>query len=46
VLTARWLDQPPDAGRLYALETAALSVLGYEHSDPAIWRWDLPVPQL
>lgn len=45
VLTARWLGQPPDAGRLYALETAALSVLGYEHSDPAIWRWDLPVPE-
>jgi broad specificity phosphatase PhoE len=44
VLTARWLGEPPDGGRHYALETAALSVLGYEHQDPVIWRWDLPPP--
>lgn len=43
VLTARWLDQPPDDGRHYALETAALSVLGYEHIDPVIRRWNQPV---
>jgi broad specificity phosphatase PhoE len=42
VLTARWLDEPPGGGRHYALQTAALSVLGYEHDDPVISRWNLP----
>lgn len=42
VLAARWLDQPPQAGRYYALETAALSVLGSEHRDPVIRRWNQP----
>jgi broad specificity phosphatase PhoE len=44
VLTARWLDEPPAGGRHYALQTAALSVLGYEHQDPVISRWNLPPP--
>lgn len=43
VLTARWLDERPDDGRHYALETAALSVLGYEHIDPVIRLWNQPV---
>lgn len=43
VLTARWLDQAPEEGRHYALETAALSVLSYEHADPVIQRWNQPV---
>jgi probable phosphoglycerate mutase len=43
VLTARWLGQPPQEGRHYALETAALSVLSYEHVDPVIRRWNRPV---
>lgn len=43
VLTARWLDQAPDNGRHYALETAALSVLSYEHTDSVIRRWNRPV---
>jgi probable phosphoglycerate mutase len=42
VLTARWLTEPPGGGRHYALQTAALSVLGYEHEDPVIIRWNLP----
>ena len=44
VLAARWLDEPPGGGRHYALQTAALSVLGYEHEDPVISRWNLPPP--
>ncbi|HXN57293.1 MAG TPA: histidine phosphatase family protein [Candidatus Angelobacter sp.] len=42
VLTARWLEEPPSGGRHYALQTATLSVLGYEHQDPVISRWNLP----
>ena len=42
VLTARWLDEPPAGGRHYALQTATLSVLGYEHENAVISRWNLP----
>lgn len=42
VLTARWLGEPPEGGRHYALQTATLSVLGYEHTDPVIRQWNLP----
>ena len=42
VLASRWLGQPPDGGRHYALQTATLSVLGYEHADPVLHRWNLP----
>jgi probable phosphoglycerate mutase len=44
VLTARWLGEPPAGGRHYALQTATLSVLSYEHEDPVISRWNLPPP--
>jgi len=42
VLTARWLGERPAGGQHYALQTASLSVLGYEHQNPVIWRWNSP----
>lgn len=42
VLTARWLGEPPGDGRHYALQTASLGVLGYEHEDAVIQRWNQP----
>lgn len=44
VLTARWLGEPPEGGRHYALQTATVSVLGYEHADPVIRLWNQPPP--
>ena len=40
VLTARWLDLPPVAGRLFVLDAGAVSVLGWEHEWPAVEAWD------
>jgi len=40
VLASRWLGEPPEGGRHYALQTATLSVLGYEHADPVIRLWN------
>ncbi|MBO0827025.1 MAG: histidine phosphatase family protein, partial [Streptosporangiales bacterium] len=42
VLTARWLGQPPDHGRLVTLDTARLSVLGHEHDRPVIRSLNVP----
>ncbi len=44
VLASRWLGEPPDGGRHYALQTATLSMLSYEHADPVIQRWNMPPP--
>jgi broad specificity phosphatase PhoE len=42
VLASRWLGEPPEGGRHYSLQTAALSLLGQEHRDPVIRRWNQP----
>jgi probable phosphoglycerate mutase len=42
VLGARWLGLPPSAGRYFLLNTAALSIVGYEHdkNEPVIRTWN------
>ena len=40
ILTAAWLNLPPADGKLFALNTATLSVLGYEHEYRVIRRWN------
>jgi broad specificity phosphatase PhoE len=42
MLTARWLGLAPADGALFVLDTASMSVLGYEHdmSEPVLRRWN------
>jgi len=40
ILTACWLGLEPGAGRLFAFDTACLSVLGYEREIRVIERWN------
>lgn len=40
VLTARWLQQPPDEGRFFRLDTSTVSVLGFERETPVLLRWN------
>ncbi len=39
-LACRWLSLPVTDGRMFKLDTATVSVLGYEHDLPAVARWN------
>jgi len=40
VLAARWLGLRPEDGALLALDTGTLSILGWEHANAVIRRWN------
>jgi len=40
ILTARWLGLEARAGRLFALNSATLSTLGFEHEQQVIGTWN------
>lgn len=42
VLAARWLEMSPAEGRHFALDTATISILGWEREEPVIERWNEP----
>jgi len=44
VVAAAWLGRPPEDGCMFVLETATVSVLGWEHGWPAIEHWNVPPP--
>jgi probable phosphoglycerate mutase len=41
VLTARWLQLPPEAGALFALPAGSYGILGHEHARPVLTGWGL-----
>ncbi|RWM06806.1 MAG: histidine phosphatase family protein [Mesorhizobium sp.] len=42
VFAARWVGLPPEGGADFVLDTASLSIVGYEHdlTEPVIRRWN------
>lgn len=40
ILTARWLGLRPESGGLFALDTATISVLGWERGAPVVQTWN------
>ncbi len=45
VLAARWLGLAPECGRYFQLDTGTLSTVGWEHGEPVISRWNVPVDE-
>ena len=41
ILAACWIGRAPGDGRLFALATASVSVLGWERETRVIQRWNL-----
>ena len=41
-LAARWLGRPVEAGQWFKLDTATLSILGYEREHPVLQTWNAP----
>ena len=44
IVAACWIGLPPLTGRFLALDTASISVLGYEHQTRVIRQWNLQPP--
>jgi broad specificity phosphatase PhoE len=42
IFTARWLGLEASGGRLFALDTATISVLGFERETHVMKRWNMP----
>lgn len=40
ILAVSWIEQPPVNGRFFSLDTAAISVLGYERETRVIRMWN------
>jgi probable phosphoglycerate mutase len=40
ILAACWLELPANSGRLFGLDTATVSVLGWEHDNHVIRQWN------
>ena len=40
VLTARWLGLAPQDGRFFRLDTATVSLLGWERETPVVLKWN------
>lgn len=42
ILAARWIGLPASGGRLFTLEPATVSALGWERETPAVRSWNVP----